>query len=142
LTGLQSDDLGQGLTGGILGELLGMPYAALVLMVDPSEGGVRIKRELEEGWFQYIEIPLPAVLAMQSGGTRLRYSTLMGIKKAKSKEVRQIAASELAVDRPATVVLERVALPRRTKSTQRLTGTAQEAALALVEKLRFERRVI
>jgi hypothetical protein len=47
-----------------------------------------VKRELEEGWFQSIELPTPAVLTMQSGGNKLRYATLMGIKRAKTKELR------------------------------------------------------
>ena len=51
---------------------------------------IRVKRELENGWFQHIEMPLPAVLTMQSGINKLRYATLMGIKKAKSKEIRRV----------------------------------------------------
>jgi electron transfer flavoprotein beta subunit len=39
-------------------------------------------------------------------------------------------------------VLERVALPSKQKSTQMLTGTAKEAAAALVEKLKFEAKVL
>ena len=32
---------------------------------------------------------------IQSGGTKLRYATLMGIKKAKTKELRKISATDL-----------------------------------------------
>lgn len=142
LTGLQSDDLGYGQTGVILAELLGLPHASLILHVEKSEGGVTVKRELEEGWFQNIELPLPAALTIQSGGNKLRYATLMGIKRAKTKEVRRLTASELAVvDEPA-VTLERIAMPQKQKSTQILSGTPQEAAAALVEKLKFEVRVL
>ena len=90
LTGLQSDDLGAGQTGVVLAELLGLPHATLVLSVEASAGAkeIRVKRELEDGWFQQIEMPLPALLTIQSGGNRLRYATLMGIKRARSKETR------------------------------------------------------
>ena len=101
-----------------------------------------MKRELEEGWFQTIELPTPAVLTIQSGGNKLRYATLMGIKRAKTKEVRPVTAADLAVDAAPVVVLEHVALPQKQKSTQMLTGTAKEAAAALVEKLKFEARVL
>ncbi len=47
-----------------------------------------MKRELEGGWFQWMEMPLPAVLTIQSGINKLRYATLMGIKEAKNKEVK------------------------------------------------------
>ena len=89
LTGLQSDDLGYGQTGVILAELLGLPHASLILHVEKNDGTVTVKRELEEGWFQNIDLPLPAVLTIQSGGNKLRYATLMGIKRAKTKELRQ-----------------------------------------------------
>lgn len=142
LTGLQSDDLGLGQTGVILAELLDLPHAALILQVEKTEVGLTLKRELENGWFQTIELPLPAVLTIQSGGNKLRYATLMGIKRAKTKELRRIAAADLAVENKPKAVLESVALPQKQRSTQILPGTAKEAAAALVEKLKFEVRVL
>ena len=142
LTGLQSEDLGLGQTGVIVAELLGLPHATLILHVEKTETGFTVKRELEEGWFQTIDLPAPALLTIQSGGNKLRYATLMGIKRAKTKEVRSVTAAELIVDAAPVVVLERVTLPRKQKSTQMLTGTAKEAAAALVEKLNFEARVL
>jgi len=142
LTGLQSEDLGLGQTGVILAELLGMPHATLILQVEKSNGGLKVKRELEEGWFQEIELPLPAALTIQSGGNKLRYATLMGIKRAKSKEVRSIAAAELNVNSAPSAILEQIGLPEKQKSTQMLTGSAKEIAAALVEKLKFEARVL
>jgi len=142
LTGLQSEDLGLGQTGVIVAELLGLPHATLILHVEKTGAGVTVKRELEEGWFQTIELPTPAVITIQSGGNRLRYATLMGIKRARTKEVRRLTAAELGVDSAPVLVLERVALPRKQKSTQILAGTAKEAAAALVEKLRFEAGVL
>jgi electron transfer flavoprotein beta subunit len=142
LTGLQSDDLGYGQTGVILAELLELPHASLILHVEKSEQGLTVKRELEEGWFQTIDLPLPAVLTIQSGGNKLRYATLMGIKKAKTKEVRRAAASELGPMTAPVVTLERIAVPQKQKSTQILSGSPQEAAAALAEKLKFEARVL
>ena len=142
LAGLQSEDLGNGQTGVILAQLLGLPHATLILNVEKTDAGLRVKRELEEGWFQNIELPTPAVLTIQSGGNKLRYATLMGIKRAKTKEVRQVTAASLAVDAPASAVLEQITLPKKQKSTQMLTGTPKEAAAALVEKLRLEVHVL
>jgi electron transfer flavoprotein beta subunit len=141
LTGLQSEDVGLGQTGVIVAELLGRPHATLILHVEKADGGLKVKRELEEGWFQEIELPLPAVLTMQSGGNKLRYATLMGIKKAKTKEVRVVNAAELG-GAGAVLVLEQIALPQKQKSTQILGGSAKEAAATLVEKLKTEARVL
>ncbi len=48
---------------------------------------MKLKRELEAGWFQWIECPLPAVLSIQSGINKVRYATLKGIMAAKKKEI-------------------------------------------------------
>lgn len=140
LAGLQSDDLGLGQTGVVLAELLGMPHATIIMHIEPSDGSLKVKRELEDGWFQHVEMPLPALLTMQSGGNKLRYATLMGIKKAKTKELKSVPAAAAAAS-PA-VALERVYLPEKQKKTEMLTGSPQEIAAKVVEKLKFEVRVI
>lgn len=142
LTGLQSDDLGLGQTGVVLAELLGIPHATIIMQVEASDSSVKVKRELEDGWFQHVEMPLPALLTIQSGISKLRYATLMGIKKAKTKEVRRISAGDLPQATAATVTLERVYLPEKKKETQLIEGSPKEAAAKLVEKLKFEVRVI
>jgi electron transfer flavoprotein beta subunit len=140
LTGLQSDDLGLGQTGVVLAELLGIPHATIIMQVEVTGAGLKVKRELEDGWFQHVEMPLPALLTIQSGGNKLRYATLMGIKKAKTKETKTVQAA------PATtaqaITLERVYLPEKQKKTEMLTGTPAEIAAKLVEKLKFEVRAI
>ena len=113
LTGLQSDDLGLGQTGVIIAELLGLPHASLILSVEKTAAGLTVKRELEGGWFQNIDLPLPAVLTIQSGGNKLRYATLMGIKRAKTKEMRRMTAAELGGDVAPVAVLDGVALPQK-----------------------------
>jgi electron transfer flavoprotein beta subunit len=142
LTGLQSDDLGYGQTGVIMAELLGLPHASLILHVEKTDTGFAVKRELEEGWFQTIELPTPAVLTIQSGGNKLRYATLMGIKRAKTKELRRVAAARLDEAADPVVILDRISLPHKQKSTQILPGSPKEAAAALVEKLKIEVRVL
>jgi len=142
LTGLQSDDFGYGQTGPILAELLGLPHATLIMEVEKTEGGIRVKRELEDGWFQHVEMPLPALLSIQSGISKLRYATLMGIKKAKTKEVKRLAPTDLGAASANSIQMDRVYLPERAKQTQLLGGSPKEAAALLVEKLKFEARVI
>ena len=139
LTGLQSDDLGYGQTGVILAELLGLPSSTIIMQVEVGPGKVRVKRELEDGWFQYIEMPLPAVLTIQSGLNKLRYATLMGIKKAKTKEIKVVNSSDAP---QASVSIERLYAPEKNKQGQIFDGDPKTAAAKLVEKLRFEARVL
>jgi len=142
LTGLQSDDLGYGQTGVVVAELLGWASSTIIMEVEPRDGGIRVKRELENGWFQHIQMPLPAVLTIQSGISKLRYATLMGIKKAKTKEVKKLTLSELGTAAEPAVSVARVYLPQKSKQTQMLEGGPKEVAAKLVEKLRFEVRAI
>jgi electron transfer flavoprotein beta subunit len=140
LTGLQSDDLGLGQTGVVLAEILGIPHATIIMEVEAHERSVRVKRELEDGWFQWVEMSTPALLTIQSGISKLRYATLMGIKKAKTKEVRQVSAPAGAA--PSTVSLERVYPPEKKKQTRLIGGNPEQAAAELVQVLRSEVRVI
>jgi electron transfer flavoprotein beta subunit len=142
LTGLQSDDIGQGQTGPVLAELLGIPHATIIMEVEKHDGTIRVKRELENGWFQWVNLPLPALITIQSGISKLRYASLMGIKKAKTKEVKRISGSELDQQRTSPVHRESVYLPRKKKETQIIGGSPDDAAAMLVEKLRFEVRAI
>ena len=139
LTGLQSDDLGYGQTGVILAELMGLPHSTIIMQVEVQPGRLRVKRELEDGWFQHIDMPLPAVLTIQSGLNKLRYATLMGIKKAKTKELKVVTAAEVA---QASAVIEKIYAPEKNKQGQIFDGDAKSAAAKLVEKLRFEARVL
>src|SRR4051812_15088251 len=126
LTGLQSDDFGYGQTGVILAELMGLPSATIVMSVEVTGSAIKVKRELENGWFQNVEMPLPALLTMQSGSNKLRYATLMGIKKAKSKELKKLTVSELGGIATSSITLSRIHMPERSKKSQVFDGPPKE----------------
>jgi electron transfer flavoprotein beta subunit len=142
LTGLQSDDQGFGQTGVLLAELLGLPHATIIMQIDVADGHMKLKRELEAGWFQWVELPLPALLSIQSGINKVRYATLKGIMAAKKKEINSIPRETLGVNSEPTQKLERIYVPQKSKKTEFLTGTAKESAAKLVEKLKHEARVL
>jgi electron transfer flavoprotein beta subunit len=155
LTGLQSDDQGFAQVGVILAERLGLPHATIIMevQVDPSTGSgqapstgsgqadtLRVKRELEGGWFQWVAMPLPAVLTIQSGINQLRYATLKGIMAAKKKEIRKAAPPS-----PPSAAKQKIVslyVPEKGKQTQIIGGSPAEAAKELIRKLREEARVI
>jgi electron transfer flavoprotein beta subunit len=112
------------------------------MQIDVADGKMKLKRELESGWFQWIECPLPAVLSIQSGINKVRYATLKGIMGAKKKEITTIVRESLGVATSATQKIEKIYVPVKTKKTEYFTGTPQEIATKLVEKLKFEARVI
>jgi electron transfer flavoprotein beta subunit len=142
LTGLQSDDRGFGQTGVLLAALLDLPHATIIMQIEVQDGKMKLKRELEAGWFQWMECPLPAVLTIQSGINKVRYATLKGIMAAKKKEIATIARESLGVAHETTQKIDKIYVPTKTKKTEFLTGTPKEMAAKLVEKLKFEARVI
>lgn len=139
LTGLQSDDQGFASVGVILAEKLGLPHATIIMEVDAADGTLKVKRELEAGWFQWVSMPLPAVLTIQSGINQLRYATLKGIMAAKKKEIRKIA-SPGPIEGKQEVV--NIYFPEKGKKTQMIAGSPSDAAAELVKKLREDARVI
>jgi len=142
LTGLQSDDHGFGQTGVLLAGVLDVPHATIIMAIEVDGQKMKLKRELEAGWFQHLECPLPAVLTIQSGINKVRYATLKGIMAAKKKEITTIARESLGVSVEPTQRVEKIYVPTKTKKTEFLTGTPKEVAGKLVEKLKFEARVI
>jgi electron transfer flavoprotein beta subunit len=139
LTGLQSDDQGFAQVGVVLAERLGMTHSTIIMNIEVADGALRVKRELEGGWFQWIGLPMPAVLTIQSGINQLRYATLKGIMAAKKKEIRVVAAP--ASSTPSTSIVS-VYVPEKSKRTRLLTGSPAEAAQALVRALREDERAI
>jgi electron transfer flavoprotein beta subunit len=116
-----------------------VPHATIVMEVQASPPSVRVKRELEGGWFQWMTMPMPAVLTIQSGINQLRYATLKGIMAAKKKEIRAVPAA------PAANAHQRVAsvyVPEKSKKTRMIGGSPTEAATELVKRLREEARAI
>jgi len=142
LTGLQSDDQGFGQTGVLLAGVLDVPHATIIMAIEVEGQKMKLKRELEAVWFQHLECPLPAVLTIQSGINKVRYATLKGIMAAKKKEITTIAREALGVSVEPTQRVEKIYVPTKTKKTEFLTGTPKEVAAKLVEKLKFEARVI
>jgi electron transfer flavoprotein beta subunit len=140
LTGLQSDDQGFAQTGVILAERLNRSHATIIMEVQVQDASLRVKRELEGGWFQWVTMPLPAVLTIQSGINQLRYATLKGIMAAKKKEIRKAALPAGAAAARSRIVA--LYPPEKQKKTQMITGSPSEAAKELVRRLREDARVI
>ena len=139
LTGLQSDDQGHAQMGVVLAERLGVPHSTIIMQVEVLDGRLRVKRELEAGWFQWVTMPLPALITIQSGINQLRYATLKGIMAAKKKEIRQVAPS--SVPRPRLEIVA-LASPSRSKQTAMLSGSPGEIAAELVRRLSDEARAL
>jgi electron transfer flavoprotein beta subunit len=143
VTGLQSDDFGYAQTGVLLAEVLGWPHATIIIGIEKTDAGLRLKRELEAGRYQNVDVPLPAVLTIQSGINKLRYATLIGIKQAKLKPLRKVTWAEVEAKLGKNQQrIERLYVPVKQKKTEMLEGAPAEVARKLVEQLKNQARVI
>ena len=145
VTGLQSDDLGLAQTGVLLAQMLGLPHSTIIMEIQVTGSSLKVKRELEAGWFQWIEMPLPALLTVQSGINKPRYTTLKGIMAAKNKSIQKLTPADLglsAADLAPRQKITKVYLPVKRAQTEFLEGNPKEIAARLVEKLKNEARVL
>src|SRR3989442_5996181 len=98
LCGVQSSDTVNGATGAALAALSGLPCVAVVRAIELSDGGViTVERELEGGTIEVLELPLPALLTVQTGINAPRYATLRAIKQAKDKPLEVLSLEDLDV---------------------------------------------
>lgn len=143
VTGLQSDDFGAAQTGVLLAEILGIPHGTIIIGIEKADGGLKLKRELEAGHYQNIDMPMPAVLTIQSGINKLRYATLIGIKQAKTKPLKKVGWGDVEAKLSQHMQkIERMYVPGSQKQTRKLEGPAGEVAKKLVEYLRNDARAI
>jgi len=141
VTGLQSDDFGFAQTGVILA----FCHSTIIMEIQVDGSNLKVKRELEGGWFQWIEMPLPAVLTIQSGINKPRYATLKGIMAAKNKPIRKVTAADLGLSGPDLSPRQRISrvyVPPKKAATEFFEGGAKEIAARLVDKLKNEARVL
>src|SRR5215475_9164659 len=150
LAGVQSDDLGTGMTGTMIAGFLGCAHATVVVGVeaDTEAKSLKVRRELEGGINETVELPMPATLTIQFGINQPRYASLKGIMAAKKKEFKVWSAADLGLeDRQigrvgAMYEVKEILLPERKSKVEMISGTPEEAAATLVEKLRKEAKVL
>ena len=141
LTGLQSDDTGMGQTGVLIGEILGLSTATLVIETDIKENKIKVKRELESGWFQWVTLPLPASISIQSGLNNPRYPSLKGIMGAKRKEIKVIPENE-EINLKQFQEFDKIFVPKTDKKTEFIDGDTDENVTRIIEILKSEIKVI
>jgi electron transfer flavoprotein beta subunit len=150
LAGVQSDDLGTGMTGTMIAGLLNCAHATVVVGVEanPEARSIQVRRELEGGLIETVELPLPATITVQFGINQPRYASLKGIMAAKKKEFKVWSASDLGLSDDALGKAgamyepKEILLPERKSKVEIITGTPEEAVATLVEKLRKEAKVL
>ena len=140
LSGLQSNDNGHAQVGLLVAELLNTSHASLVMGTEIiNDNTIKVKQELENGWFQWSELDLPASLTIQSGINTPRYATLKGIMSVKSKTVDNAESSQ---NISSNFNLSDRFIPQKTKETVKIEGSTDEVVEELMDILKNKIKVI
>jgi len=126
----------------LLAGLLDLPHATIIMAIEVADGKMKLKRELEAGWFQHLECPLPAVLSIQSGINKVRYATLKGIMAAKKKEIAAASRESLGVSHEPTQKIEKIYVRLKPKKRNFSPVHPRKLPQNWLKKLKFEARVI
>jgi len=131
-TGAQSSDYGWGQVGLILAELLDLPYASLVVGIEIADTKLVALRELESNTQEKVELPLPAVLTIQTGLNSPRYVSIMGIQKARKIGIKETGFDGLGLSeeeigpKGSSVDSQLLSIPPAGEGAEILTGTIEE----------------
>lgn len=129
--GLMSQDLNNAQVGVLLAAMLDLPVATAVAELKVEDGKVIARRELEGGYLEEVELPTPCVLTIQSGINEPRYVSIMGIKRAKSKEMKEVSVSPSI----STLEIEKMYLPP-VKKAEIIEGDPSQIAEKIIQILK------
>jgi len=135
LTGVQAEDDGWGQVGVALAQILGLPHASIVTRIETEDGKAKVRRELEGGIEELVEIKLPAVLTIQTGINEPKYVSLAAILEAEDKETKEVGLDEIgfASEGPLDAMMDQVSFPPTGKMAEILKGTPDEVVAQLTE---------
>jgi len=144
LSGLQSDDSGHAQTGLLIAELLNMTHASLVVGTEMlSNEKIKVKKELESGWFQWAEMDMPSSISIQSGLNKPRYASLKGIMGAKKKQLDKYNPNELEGELPKSYIETKdIYIPQKSKETKYIDGDTNSIVEELIKILKDDIKAI
>jgi len=84
LTGKETIDYNGGIVGGMVAELLDLPYVSLASKLDVEGSSLKIEREME-GVKETVSVKMPCVISAQKGMAEARIPNMRGILASKAK---------------------------------------------------------
>ena len=141
LTGVQAEDDNCGQVGVALAQMLGLPHAAIVTRIEIEGERAKVRRELEGGIEEVLEMKLPAVLTIQTGINEPKYVSLAAILEAEDKELKEMQLEEMGLPPggPLDATIDQVLFPPVGKAAEILKGTPDEVVTQLTEIVKKKR---
>lgn len=124
-------------------EAMNLPSVSSILTMEASEDKAVVTREIDGGT-EIIEVPLPAVFTAQKGLNEPRYPNMMGIMKAKKKELKVLSLADLGISgnfgRKSTSPV--YSLPDARKAGIKIQGEPADSVRELIRLLTEEAKAI
>ncbi|RKZ31351.1 electron transfer flavoprotein subunit beta [bacterium] len=132
-TGCVASDDGFSQVGVTLAEILGIEHISMTIEMEAGEDGATVNRELEGGLMAKYDVKYPAVVTIQTGINEPRYASILGIKRASSKEIRVVDSVDIGGKR---VNLEKIYFPPPGKMAEIIEGGPDAVAEKTCEILK------
>jgi electron transfer flavoprotein beta subunit len=124
-------------------EAMGLPSVSSIVAMDAQEDKAVVTREIDGGT-EVIQVPLPAVFTAQKGLNEPRYPSMMGIMKAKNKELKVMTLVDLGISENLTRKSSEpvYSLPSARKAGVKIQGEPIDCVRELVRLLNQEAKVL
>ena len=121
-----------------------MTHASLVVGSELiGNNTIKVKKELESGWFQWTKLDMPASITIQSGLNKPRYASLKGIMSAKKKPIDKYDIDSLGLEKPDSLTkINKMFVPKKTKETRYIDGDTDTIVSELIKILRDDLKAI
>lgn len=129
LTGAISEDLMQGITGPMVAAALERSCAAAAneIGLDLGNRSLIVTCEMESGMAERVQLSLPALVTVQTGGNNPRYPSLSNTLRSRRQAIEQAMPPAARTHHPAWEA-RGVAYPQQVSSCQLIEGTLVEKA--------------
>lgn len=141
--GKEAIDDGASQVAQLLSVQLKLPLAAVVLNAEYAADKIRVKREVEGGMLEVVDLPVPCLISAQKGLNEPRYASLPNIMKAKKKEVKALKAADLGISASdQKIKLKNFEIPPPKPAGRKLSGDVNAQVAELVKALKNEAKVL
>ncbi len=130
LTGVMSQDLGQGQVGPMIAGIIGIPVftSIIEISIDTSSKEITVTKEMEHGRKNSITAPWPVLLTIQTSRSQPRYPSLSNVLRAKKQPLEIIQLDDAPFVEKFPLEIKRIARTPRSRAKELLQGSLTEKA--------------
>ncbi|HVE27107.1 MAG TPA: electron transfer flavoprotein subunit beta/FixA family protein [Sporichthya sp.] len=134
ITGVQAPDDLDGQLPSALAAHLEAPHVSVVVAVEATGSGIKVRQEFSGGRAAELEVGLPAVIGLQAARQTPRYAPITKIRQ--TMQAGGLAEAAAGTGGDAGLTVRRMYAPESSTHAEMLDGSPEEVADRIVELLR------